>query len=223
MEENRNIFKKAGEGAAGRAAGVADFFAESLGEDRYGAERAYVSLDDALRNAREYVRPADDHDTEDRRQSRKSSYSRDLNKNIVKNRERREAGNTRLSDADRDARIDYYIREFERQMDVRGCDGLQFLCPGYDIRLVREPEEGAAITMSMNGKKVFVHPDLKGEEVFITASRAEISRDLATREDAGSAGGCGMKRMNISKRRGNPCGREQRKTELYLNVGSMSG
>ena len=114
MEENRNIFKKAGEGAAGRAAGVADFFAESLGEDRYGAERAYVSLDDALRNAREYERPADDHDTEDRRQSRKSSYSRDLNKNIVKNRERREAGNTRLSDADRDARIDYYIREFER-------------------------------------------------------------------------------------------------------------
>ena len=87
MEENRNIFKKAGEGAAGRAAGVADFFAESLGEDRYGAERAYVSLDDALRNAREYERPADDHDTEDRRQSRKSSYSRDLNKNIVKNRD----------------------------------------------------------------------------------------------------------------------------------------
>ena len=183
MEENRNIFKKAGEGAAGRAAGVADFFAESLGEDRYGAERAYVSLDDALRNAREYERPADDHDTEDRRQSRKSSYSRDLNKNIVKNRERREAGNTRLSDADRDARIDYYIREFERQMDVRGCDGLQFLCPGYDIRLVREPEEGATITMSMNGKKVFVHPDLKGEEVFITASRAEISRDLAEKLD----------------------------------------
>ena len=160
MEENRNNFKKSGNGANV----LADIVAENLGADRYG----------------DVGRAEDDTDGE---WGRESAFSRDLGKNIKRNRARREAGMTRLPDADRDAKIDYYIKEFGRQMDARGCDGLQFLCSGYDVRLIRVPEERAELTMSMNGKRVYVHPDLKGEEVSVTTSRAEISKDLLEKMD----------------------------------------
>ena len=182
MEEISNTYRK----ERGRAGGLADLVAENLGADRYGADRNHVNLDEALRNAREYVSPGDvgrAEDGIDGEWDRESAFSRDLSGNIEKNRERREAGYARLSDADRDAKIDYYIASFERQMDARGCDGLQFLCSGYDIRLIRVPEEGAEMTMSMNGKKVTVHPDLKGDEVLVTASRAEVSASLVEKMD----------------------------------------
>ena len=182
MEENRNNFKKSGNGANV----LADIVAENLGADRYGADRNHINLDDALRNSREYVSPVDvgrAEDDADGEWGRESAFSRDLGKNIKRNRARREAGMTRLPDADRDAKIDYYIKAFGRQMDARGCDGLQFLCSGYDVRLIRVPEERAELTMSMNGKKVYVHPDLKGEEVSVTTSRAEISKDLLEKMD----------------------------------------
>ena len=182
MEENRNNFKKSGNGANV----LADIVAENLGADRYGADRNHINLDDALRNSREYVSPVDvgrAEDDTDGEWGRESAFSRDLGKNIKRNRARREAGMTRLPDADRDAKIDYYIKEFGRQMDARGCDGLQFLCSGYDVRLIRVPEEGAELAMSMNGKRVYVHPDLKGEEVSVTTSRAEISKDLLEKMD----------------------------------------
>ena len=182
MEENSNTYRK----ERGRAGGLADLVAENLGADRYGADRNHVNLDEALRNAREYVSPGDvgrAEDGIDGEWDRESAFSRDLSGNIEKNRERREAGYARLSDADRDAKIDYYIASFERQMDARGCDGLQFLCSGYDIRLIRVPEEGAEMTMSMNGKTVTVHPDLKGDEVLVTASRAEVSASLVEKMD----------------------------------------
>ena len=182
MEENRNNFKKSGNGANV----LADIVAENLGADRYGADRNHINLDDALRNSREYVSPVDvgrAEDDTDGEWGRESAFSRDLGKNIERNRARREAGMTRLPDADRDAKIDYYIKEFGRQMDARGCDGLQFLCSGYDVRLIRVPEEGAELAMSMNGKRVYVHPDLKGEEVSVTTSRAEISKDLLEKMD----------------------------------------
>ena len=182
MEENRNNFKKSGNGANV----LADIVAENLGADRYGADRNHINLDDALRNSREYVSPVDvgrAEDDTDGEWGRESAFSRDLGKNIERNRARREAGMTRLPDADRDAKIDYYIKEFGRQMDARGCDGLQFLCSGYDVRLIRVPEERAELTMSMNGKRVYVHPDLKGEEVSVTTSRAEISKDLLEKMD----------------------------------------
>ena len=182
MEENRNNFKKSGNGANV----LADIVAENLGADRYGADRNHINLDDALRNSREYVSPVDvgrAEDDTDGEWGRESAFSRDLGKNIERNRARREAGMTRLPDADRGAKIDYYIKEFGRQMDARGCDGLQFLCSGYDVRLIRVPEEGAELAMSMNGKRVYVHPDLKGEEVFVTTSRAEISKDLLEKMD----------------------------------------
>ena len=150
MEENRNNFKKSGNGANV----LADIVAENLGADRYGADRNHINLDDALRNSREYVSPVDigrAEDDTDGEWGRESAFSRDLGKNIERNRARREAGMTRLPDADRDAKIDYYIKEFGRQMDARGCDGLQFLCSGYDVRLIRVPEERAELTMSMNG------------------------------------------------------------------------
>ena len=182
MEENRNNFKKSGNGANV----LADIVAENLGADRYGADRNHINLDDALRNSREYVSPVDvgrAEDDTDGEWGRESAFSRDLGKNIKRNRARREAGMTRLPDADRDAKIDYYIKEFGRQMDARGCDGLQFLCSGYDVRLIRVPEERAELTMSMNGKRVYVHPDLEGEEVSVTTSRAEISKDLLEKMD----------------------------------------
>ena len=182
MEENRNNFKKSGNGANV----LADIVAENLGADRYGADRNHINLDDALRNSREYVSPVDvgrAEDDTDGEWGRESAFSRDLGKNIERNRARREAGMTRLPDADRDAKIDYYIKEFGRQMDARGCDGLQFLCSGYDVRLIRVPEERAELTISMNGKRVYVHPDLKGEEVSVTTSRAEISKDLLEKMD----------------------------------------
>ena len=182
MEENRNNFKKSGNGANV----LADIVAENLGADRYGADRNHINLDDALRNSREYVSPVDvgrAEDDTDGEWGRESAFSRDLGKNIKRNRARREAGMTRLPDADRDAKIDYYIKAFDRQMDARGCDGLQFLCSGYDVRLIRVPEERAELTMSMNGKRVYVHPDLKGEEVSVTTSRAEISKDLLEKMD----------------------------------------
>ena len=182
MEENRNNFKKSGNGANV----LADIVAENLGADRYGADRNHINLDDALRNSREYVSPVDvgrAEDDADGEWGRESAFSRDLGKNIERNRARREAGMTRLPDADRDAKIDYYIKEFGRQMDARGCDGLQFLCSGYDVRLIRVPEERAELTISMNGKRVYVHPDLKGEEVSVTTSRAEISKDLLEKMD----------------------------------------
>ena len=182
MEENRNNFKKSGNGANV----LADIVAENLGADRYGADRNHINLDDALRNSREYVSPVDvgrAEDDTDGEWGRESAFSRDLGKNIKRNRARREAGMTRLPDADRDAKIDYYIKEFGRQMDARGCDGLQFLCSGYDVRLIRVPEEGAELAMSMNGKRVYVHPDLEGEEVSVTTSRAEISKDLLEKMD----------------------------------------
>ena len=182
MEENRNNFKKSGNGANV----LADIVAENLGADRYGADRNHINLDDALRNSREYVSPVDvgrAEDDADGEWGRESAFSRDLGKNIERNRARREAGMTRLPDADRDAKIDYYIKAFGRQMDARGCDGLQFLCSGYDVRLIRVPEERAELTMSMNGKRVYVHPDLKGEEVSVTTSRAEISKDLLEKMD----------------------------------------
>ena len=182
MEENRNNFKKSGNGANV----LADIVAENLGADRYGADRNHINLDDALRNSREYVSPVDvgrAEDDTDGEWGRESAFSRDLGRNIERNRARREAGMTRLPDADRDAKIDYYIKEFGRQMDARGCDGLQFLCSGYDVRLIRVPEERAELTMSMNGKRVYVHPDLKGEEVSVTTSRAEISKDLLEKMD----------------------------------------
>ena len=182
MEENRNNFKKSGNGANV----LADIVAENLGADRYGADRNHINLDDALRNSREYVSPVDigrAEDDTDGEWGRESAFSRDLGRNIERNRARREAGMTRLPDADRDAKIDYYIKEFGRQMDARGCDGLQFLCSGYDVRLIRVPEEGAELAMSMNGKRVYVHPDLKGEEVSVTTSRAEISKDLLEKMD----------------------------------------
>ena len=182
MEENRNNFKKSGNGANV----LADIVAENLGADRYGADRNHINLDDALRNSREYVSPVDvgrAEDDTDGEWGRESAFSRDLGKNIERNRARREAGMTRLPDADRDAKIDYYIKAFGRQMDARGCDGLQFLCSGYDVRLIRVPEERAELTMSMNGKRVYVHPDLKGEEVSVTTSRAEISKDLLEKMD----------------------------------------
>ena len=182
MEENSSIFKKAGNGPGV----LADLVAENLGADRYGADRNHVSLEDALRFSREYVSPFDvgrAEDDIDGGRDRESAFSRDLSGNIEKNRERRAAGYARLSDADRDAKIDYYIRGFERQMDTMGCDGLQLLCSGYDIRLVRVPKEGAAMTMSMNGKQVSVHPELKGDEVLVTASGAEISAELLEKMD----------------------------------------
>lgn len=182
MEENRNNFKKSGNGANV----LADIVAENLGADRYGADRNHINLDDALRNSREYVSPVDvgrAEDDADGEWGRESAFSRDLGKNIERNRARREAGMTRMPDADRDAKIDYYIKEFGRQMDARGCDGLQFLCSGYDVRLIRVPEERAELTISMNGKRVYVHPDLKGEEVSVTTSRAEISKDLLEKMD----------------------------------------
>ena len=182
MEENRNNFKKSGNGANV----LADIVAENLGADRYGADRNHINLDDALRNSREYVSPVDvgrAEDDADGEWGRESAFSRDLGKNIERNRARREAGMTRLPDADRDAKIDYYIKAFGRQMDARGCDGLQFLCSGYDVRLIRVPEERAELTMSMNGKRVYVHPDLEGEEVSVTTSRAEISKDLLEKMD----------------------------------------
>ena len=182
MEENRNNFKKSGNGANV----LADIVAENLGADRYGADRNHINLDDALRNSREYVSPVDvgrAEDDTDGEWGRESAFSRDLGRNIERNRARREAGMTRLPDADRDAKIDYYIKAFDRQMDARGCDGLQFLCSGYDVRLIRVPEEGAELAMSMNGKRVYVHPDLKGEEVSVTTSRAEISKDLLEKMD----------------------------------------
>ena len=55
MEENRNNFKKSGNGANV----LADIVAENLGADRYGADRNHINLDDALRNSREYVSPVD--------------------------------------------------------------------------------------------------------------------------------------------------------------------
>ena len=182
MEENRNNFKKSGNGANV----LADIVAENLGADRYGADRNHINLDDALRNSREYVSPVDvgrAEDDTDGEWGRESAFSRDLGKNIERNRARREAGMTRLPDADRDAKIDYYIKAFGRQMDARGCDGLQFLCSGYDVRLIRVPEKGTELTMSMNGKRVYVHPDLKGEEVSVTTSSAEISKDLLEKMD----------------------------------------
>ena len=182
MEENRNNFKESGNGANV----LADIVAENLGADRYGADRNHINLDDALRNSREYVSPVDvgrAEDDADGEWGRESAFSRDLGKNIERNRARREAGMTRMPDADRDAKIDYYIKEFGRQMDARGCDGLQFLCSGYDVRLIRVPEERAELTISMNGKRVYVHPDLKGEEVSVTTSRAEISKDLLEKMD----------------------------------------
>ena len=182
MEEDGNIFKKAASGPGV----LADLVAENLGADRYGADRNHVSLDDALRFSREYVSPVDverAEDDMDGERDRETVFFRDLEKNIERNRERRVDGYGRLSDADRDAKIDYYIRGFERQMDTMGCDGLQLLCSGYDIRLVRVPKEGAAMTMSMNGKQVSVHPELKGDEVLVTASRAEISADLLEKMD----------------------------------------
>ena len=125
MEENSNTSRKAGD----KTGGLADLVAENLGADRYGADRNHVNLDEALRNAREYVSPGDvgrAEDGIDGEWDRESAFSRDLSGNIEKNRERREAGYARLSDADRDAKIDYYIRSFERQMDARGCAGCSF-------------------------------------------------------------------------------------------------
>ena len=113
MEENSSIFKKAANGPGV----LADLVAENLGADRYGADRNHVSLDDALRFSREYVSPFDvgrAEDNIDGEWDRESAFSRDLSGNIEKNRERRVAGYGCLSDADRDAKIDYYIRGFER-------------------------------------------------------------------------------------------------------------
>ena len=112
MEENSSTSRKAG----GRTGGLADLVAENLGADRYGADRNHVNLDEALRYSREYVSPVDvgrAEDGIDGEWDRESAFSRDLSGNIEKNRERREAGYARLSDADRDAKIDYYIASFE--------------------------------------------------------------------------------------------------------------
>ena len=91
MEESSNTYRK----ERGRAGGLADLVAENLGADRYGADRNHVNLDEALRNAREYVSPVDvgrAEDGIDGEWDRESAFSRDLSGNIEKNRERRAAG-----------------------------------------------------------------------------------------------------------------------------------
>lgn len=158
-----------------------DFIAEFGDTDRHGADKNYVDLDDAISNAKDYVSPDDTSRAADgieEGRSRTTLFKRDLQENSKTAKRNRGAGKKVLSDADREAKIDRYIQNIEKEMDRRGCDGLKFVSAGYDIRLIRIPDEDSQIQMNINGKPVYVHPELKGDEVFVRESQTEMSRDL---------------------------------------------
>lgn len=158
-----------------------DFLTEFGGIDSYGAGKNYTDLDEAIKNAKEYVSPDDTNRATDgieEEQKGSSFFERDLMGNSAVSKKKRDAGEKTLSDADREAKIDRYIQNIEKEMDQRNCDGLQIISSGYRIRFIRIPDEDAPIQVNINGKPVYVHPELKGDEVFVRESQAEMSRDL---------------------------------------------
>lgn len=166
-------------GAANMVNRAADFFMEYDGSQTNHEDLGY-----AIKNANDYVSPDNVEKAENGKDDGKEKarfLQRDIVSNARRTREKRASGNMQLSDRDRNAKIDKFENEIHKEMDRRGCDGLQLTCAGYDIRLVRipDPDEEGHIQMTLNGKPVYVHPDLEGDEVFIRGSRAEISRKLA--------------------------------------------
>ena len=179
--KDRSVQDKLRDAVATKINRTIDFVAEYGGTDNHGPNRNYMDLDDAVQNAKDYVSPDDTSRASDgveEGRSKRSLFKRDLQANSEQAKERRAEGKKILSDADREAKIDRYIQNFEKEMDRRGCDGLQFVSNGYDIRLIRVPDEDSPIQININGKPVYVHPELKGEEVFVRESQAEMSREL---------------------------------------------
>ena len=179
--KDRSVQDKLRDAVATKINRTIDFMAEYGGTDSHGPNRNYTDLDDAVQNAKDYVSPDDTSRASDgveEGRSKRSLFKRDLQANSEQAKKRRAEGKKILSDADREAKIDRYIQNFEKEMDKRGCDGLQFVGNGYDIRLIRVPDEDSPIQININGKPVYVHPELKGDEVFVRESQAEISREL---------------------------------------------
>ena len=179
--KDRSVQDKLRDAVATKINQTIDFMAEYGGTDSHGPNRNYTDLDDAVQNAKDYVSPDDTSRASDgveEGRSKRSLFKRDLQANSEQAKERRAEGKKILSDADREAKIDRYIQNFEKEMDRRGCDGLQFVSNGYDIRLIRVPDEDSPIQININGKPVYVHPELKGDEVFVRESQAEMSREL---------------------------------------------
>ena len=151
-----------------------DLFAEY--NSHKGTERNYLDLDEAIKNAREHISPTDKDRATDGKEE--NNYTRNLEENIRLARERRAKDMAAVSNKDREARIDDYIRTMNSEMSKRGIDGLRFTARGYDAALLKVPAENADPKMTMNGKPVHIHPDLTGDAVYVRGDAAEMSRDL---------------------------------------------
>ena len=179
--KDRSVQDKLRDAVANKINQTIDFMAEYGGTDSHGPNKNYTDLDDAVQNAKDYVSPDDTSRASDgveEGRSKRSLFKRDLQANSEQTKKRRAEGKKILSDADREAKIDRYIQNIEKEMDRRGCDGLQLTSSGYKIRLIRVPDADSSIQMSVNGKPAYVHPDLRGDEVYVRESQAEISREL---------------------------------------------
>lgn len=139
-----------------------------------------------------------DRFSEENKQPRKSKkdLDRDINGKDVKNGEAEKAKgpakksmedlkreiNDRQKESDDDAaerKVDELINAINKRMDDVGEDEIVLNKNGYNLRYVRVPVEGSEMDVQINGKKVYVHEDLKGDAIARFGKKTEVSRDLA--------------------------------------------
>ena len=132
----------------------------------------------------DYKRATDDTDEPPKKTQ---LFERDLEKNLAKAREKAQkakenmGGDYKDFESFREAKISQKIKTIHETMDKRGTDTITAKILGYDVRILRVPNEKADpkdITVSCNGRPVSVRWPLGEGEVSFSGDRPEISHDL---------------------------------------------
>lgn len=132
----------------------------------------------------DYKRATDDTDEPPKKTQ---LFERDLEKNLAKAREKAQkakenmGGDYKDFESFREAKISQKIKTIHETMDKRGTDTITAKILGYDVRILRVPDEKADpkdITVSCNGRPVSVRWPLGEGEVSFSGDRPEISHDL---------------------------------------------
>ena len=160
---------------------------------RTGLAAQHIDFEEALRSANtaadpeKYRRAADGKDEK----TVSKPFERDLFKNMEAAKKKVEAQRAGLTDdekatdeAFREKNIASKIKAINSAMDRKGTDSLSSEIMGYDVTILRVPDETTKVVATCGGKPVEVKRDLSGDEVSMDGDHPEISLDMVKRAAA---------------------------------------
>ena len=157
---------------------------------RTGISAQYIDFDEAIRNANTAADPEKYRRATDNKDEKITSkpFERDLFKNMEAAKKKVEAQRAGLSDdekatdiAFREKNIESKIKAINNAMDRKGTDSLSSEIMGYDVTILRVPDETTKVIATCGGKPVEVKRDLSGDEVSMDGDHPEISLDMVKR------------------------------------------